>query len=344
MKLLSVISLLLVLGTVQSQTVLTVRQGYDNGVDLFSDVQSAIDVAQGGDLIEIYPGSYPGFVVNKPLRIVGTGYGVLENYPELGILTGQVSITGTVAFMGAASGSGLESFSCQTLQIHNTNQLLLRRLRVRKSFDIKDASDLQFEQCFIDANQSVADSKAVLLQGNVLVSFDHCLLVSPATSYSSGGNNYSIGDQHGSHVSATFDHCFFSVQPGFNRGQGQLSFRNSILISGTGGSISATPDYDLSITHNVFRPNASFDGTNLYGVPSASIYQTTGSFDGKYQLIDGSPAIGFATDGSDCGPFGQNGYQLSGLPGTPFIYNYAVPQNATTGGGMTIHVKVKNQN
>lgn len=61
-------------GPLLAQSVLSVGPGG------YSDIQSAVSAAAPGCVIEVQPGTYPGFLVqNKPLTIVATGPGVVVN-------------------------------------------------------------------------------------------------------------------------------------------------------------------------------------------------------------------------------------------------------------------------
>ena len=69
-------------------------------------------------------------------------------------------------------------------------------------------------------------------------------------------------------------------------------------------------------------------------MPEANIckgYPTQGAltFDNRYELKAGSPAIGAGVGGIDCGAFGgETPYKLSGIPFVPLIYQVNAP---TTG-------------
>ncbi len=72
----------------------------------------------------------------------------------------------------------------------------------------------------------------------------------------------------------------------------------------------------------------------------SAVFTQTGSTDGKYQLKAGSPAIGYAYGGGDCGPFGgASPYVLSGMPNIPAIYELLVP--GAGGSNLNITIKAK---
>jgi hypothetical protein len=79
---------------------------------------------------------------------------------------------------------------------------------------------------------------------------------------------------------------------------------------------------------------------NLQNQPWNSIFTLTGSWDGKYTLKAGSPAVAAGTSGIDCGVFGgSTPYRLSGIPPIPSIYSLNSPQG-TTPPGNTIQINL----
>jgi len=69
------------------------------------------------------------------------------------------------------------------------------------------------------------------------------------------------------------------------------------------------------------------------------------SSDGKWQLKEGSPAIGAGDGGVDCGAFGEpTPYVLSGLPAVPHIFEATVPSAGSNQSGLPVTIKVKAQN
>ena len=95
------------------------------------------------------------------------------------------------------------------------------------------------------------------------------------------------------------------------------------MPAGTGNQTGVDPD-------SVF---VDFDGSLGY------------STDGKWQLKEGSPAIGTGENGIDCGAFGGTSpYILSGLPAVPHIYEAIVPTSGSAASGLPVTIKVKSQN
>ena len=70
-----------------------------------------------------------------------------------------------------------------------------------------------------------------------------------------------------------------------------------------------------------------------------------GGIDAIYELKEGSPALGYGTNGYDCGIFsGPYPFVLSGRPRlVPYIYEATIP-NQSTDGKLNITLKIKSQN
>jgi len=73
----------------------------------YTNLQDAHDAASDGDTILVYPsdGSYPGIVITKSLRIIGTGM----TYPSDNLKTTKIS--GTITFNEGSNGSLIDGFS-----------------------------------------------------------------------------------------------------------------------------------------------------------------------------------------------------------------------------------------
>ena len=138
-------------------------------------------------------------------------------------------------------------------------------------------------------------------------------------------------------------------------GSGNIFRNNSIMNSGSSFTISNTyiannifgtaaqsTFVNCTIKNNVFQVNQTLPGTatnNQGNVNMANVYVggTTGSYDSRFVLKAGSPAIGAgltvgAVVSPDCGAYGATDpYKLSGIPNIPSIYTFTVPLSIPTG-------------
>ena len=101
----------------------------------------------------------------------------------------------------------------------------------------------------------------------------------------------------------------------------------------------------------VMHPAAKFPAGNgnQQNKAWATIFNLTGSYDGKYSLKSGSPAIGAGTLGAgttDAGIFGgATPYRLSGIPPVPTIYALTSPQGTTPAGNIVqINLSTRSNN
>lgn len=70
---------------------------------------------------------------------------------------------------------------------------------------------------------------------------------------------------------------------------------------------------------------------NQQNVDMSLVFTGTGSPDGKYQLLPGSPATGAGMNGEDSGIFGGNDpYVLSGIPDVPAVWQFRISGNEAT--------------
>ena len=142
----------------------------------------------------------------------------------------------------------------------------------------------------------------------------------------------------------TFFSTYFSDIP-------NCYFANNIIES---------PSYEWVFTNTTVKNNL-FAKTNQVlpvtatanqvAVNMTTVFLLTGSFDARYQLKSGSPAIGAGlTIGAvvtpDCGAYGATDpYKLSGIPNIPSIYTYNVPTSIPAGTAtMNVTFSTRNSN
>lgn len=125
--------------------------------------------------------------------------------------------------------------------------------------------------------------------------------------------------------------------------------KNNIRLSGgiPGFKVNEGNIFEYNLTNYPTPP----PGTgNIGGIDPVDVFadfeETLGfSSDGKWQLKEGSPAIGAGENGIDCGVFGGTSpYVLSGLPAVPHIYEAIVPTSGSAASGLPVTIKVKAQN
>jgi hypothetical protein len=111
----------------------------------------------------------------------------------------------------------------------------------------------------------------------------------------------------------------------------------------------AVTDYN-SINNNVLSNDAAhtwadFPTNKFIGAKVQDVFVNEGNQEEKYRLKEGSPALGYGTNGVDCGAFdGLYPYVVNGRPQfVPYIYDAQIP-NTPTDGKLNITLKIKSQN
>lgn len=282
----------------------------------FTTLQAAHDAANvlPGDTLylEASAGTYGNLTATKRLVVIGAGYFNAENPDTQANVAG--SVTGIITFNAGSSGSMI--IGCTTGRL------------------IVSTSNIVIERNWI--TPALSNNESILLSGNVnnVIIRQNFLLVATVanTTYvircTGTANNVFIANNyiktpiaHSAHRSLQLDAGFSgeitnNVLDGGNAFVGNALFKNNIMTTAT---FTAT---NTTLLHNL--GNATQFGTengNQSNVNMANVFVGVGSTDGKWQLKEGSPAIGAGVNGEDCGMFGgSRPYVLSGIPAIPSIY------------------------
>ena len=299
-----------------------------SGVD-YSTLQLAHDASATGDTIMMMPGAATNCTMTKGLVIIGPGYFLNPSdatYPGNTGLQANSNSTegGVITFSAGSSNSQIIGCSLAGINFNNgaLSGILIKRCRLLQFNAIQfnnNANNITFQQC---TSEYVIQFSASVIATNL--SFLNCIF--------NGGYNNSFPPG----CSGLFNNCIFvSGSLGLNSGAWQVS--NCISQA------------SLTGTNVVFNNNI---GTGTQFPPGngnqqnkswASIFTLTGSYDGKYALKVGSPAIGAGINGAaatDCGIFGgATPYRLSGIPSVPAIYALTSPQG-TIPAGNTVQINL----
>lgn len=298
----------------------------------FDDLNAAIAAASENDTlyVEGTQFSYGDILLNKRLVVIGPGYFLDENDST------QVSFNPaeTQLFHIDTLGSGSHVYGLQIneyCRIGGSEVVFSRNYMPNSPINLgydNDVMSCVISQNFVKSITYTGSGTDVL---NVLVANNYC---TSSIDFHNGCsaivmNNivqYSI-DVHNSIV------------------------KNNIKTNGNNGSIFIN-------TNNVFAYNIinyQSGGVppgpgNIVGIDPDDIFidyygNLNYSTDGKWQLKEGSLAIGYGENGVDCGMFGGTSpYVLSGLAPVPHIYEAIVPVSGSAASGLTVTIKVKSQN
>lgn len=315
----------------------TVLQVAADGSAAFASVQPAIDGASSGDTIVVRGdvGTYAGFNINKPLVVIGTGWGCAPTPPT--------SVTSTITLSSGSTGSVLEGFSVSTndyyacISVASTQNISIRRCKCTRPTNIPvfiNYSSVAVENCaFYGAYYG-----GVELGTDVTATFANCVLTGqhPISISSGGVMNISVincflfgGDLPGAIGSNwTIDHCIF-----------------------WGSSWSGSMYGNVTASYNVITDvMTNFPGTNNTVISTHPF----ASFDGSYQPCSSddlhlSPASGLIDTGDPNAPNdrdntrrdpgiygGPNEFVDNGAPEYPFVTFMLVPPSIPQNGPFEI--------
>ncbi|MES2775446.1 MAG: hypothetical protein V4722_14825 [Bacteroidota bacterium] len=130
-----------------------------------------------------------------------------------------------------------------------------------------------------------------------------------------------------------------------------LTFNGFLVQNCIFHSSAPTNSTNSVFNNNVFTSAPAVTGSgNILNAVANNIFvgfPTLGSnsYDGKYQLKVGSPAIGAGIGGIDCGAYGGvNPYKLSLIPAVPAFYKLTAPGTAATSNPYPITFSVRANN
>ena len=309
----------------------------------FADINAAMassDVV-AGDTLYLDPGCLLTSTQNvtKRVTIVGTGY-FLTGTPHL-----AASVTGAVYMK--AEGSKMEGVEIAAKLYIAANNVTIERCKLRGvTYSGSNAQYAIIRQCYCDLNSNSTDR--ILGAGTASTTsaywtIENCIifksndtdpiryLLAPVIR-----NNY-ICEGYSSN-SATVAYVTNAI------------IQNNILINTKFMTDGGAP-YTASgcvVTNNVWHaesqtyPDNIVIGTNT----EDAVFALQGTNDQRYTLKEGSPAIGAATDGGDCGPTGGlYPYVPSGFPlGMPHFQTSSISSRPQSGEvKLTQQVSIQNQ-
>lgn len=301
----------------------------------FSDITAAIAAAGEGDTLYIEGSqyNYGDVTLDKPLVLIGPGYFLTENDSTQANQSSAMIDQFTID--PAAAGStvyGLEFYDWVYI----------------------DASNIIFSRNWMVDNHNIdcwfAGSNDIM---NVVITQNYLSNINGGNKLANGlviSNNYVRTDiSVGANQSAII----------YNNVVGKtISAYNSVVKNNINTSNSAVFGGYYDGGNNIWEYNiADFlkwgvpPGVgNIGGIAPIDIFvDYDGSLgyssDGKWQLKEGSIAIGYGEDGMDCGIFGGTSpYILSGMAPVPHIYEAIVPVSGSAASGLPVTIKVKAQN
>jgi len=332
------VALLLFLSSVAEAKIWRLNNNTGITADFISlDAALVSTSVQNGDTLhlEASPLSYGDATINKRLVIIGTGYFLdpanITFPPNTGLqYKTQQSIVRFISLTADAAGSKFNgiSFLSGTLSGAVWTNITFEKCYIAENFTVPNAanSGLVIRKCFIDntvLNCTLGSLTGFTCENNIFFGFWGSINMPNLSGTNNIFRNNSFATPAPTAVSALAN-CYVA---------------NNIFTNNNGTPIGFT---NCNIKNNLFSQNQPLPGTavgNQINVNMADVYAggTTGSWDARFVLKAGSPAIGAGvTVGSvvspNCGAFGgTDPYRLSGIPDVPAIYSLTVPSSIPSG-------------
>jgi hypothetical protein len=302
--------------------------------------------ATAGDTIHLEGSSvdYAGVSLTKKLVIIGPGYLLNVNTNVSNdLLSARLD---NITFNTGSSGSqliGVYVFGFYGITI-NVSNIAIKRCRIDRSITLGNPiSDVLVLQNFFSNSYNVNDATSAIVPN--FYGFPSGFIfdnnICKKTFILISNNTVRTAQQVNNN---TFDCLAISGKPSIQLNTG--SFKNNILKTAA-----ATVDINNKTNNNVsYCVSSSSTGqfgtinNNIVVTTISSIFVTSTSTDGAYQIKSGSVASGTGSDLTDRGAFGgavTNRYTLSGLAASPVIYQLTTSGVATPTSGLSVTIKAR---
>jgi len=317
-----------------------IRVNNTPGVDAdYSDLQEAIDAASAGDVIYIEGTGIPHsgtYHVNKAfLTLIGPGYflglndstqantapAIINNLYLDEAATGAIlmgmKITGTL-YVNASSAKVSRNYLTSVTLAHSN---AMADLSLFQNYISGTISANSTNNC----NAGIYNNIISVAWGQVFTASEEAIL------------NIYNNILHSAYSQANWVLVKNS------------SLKNNIIYSTYVTNprfLNPDPSYNNSVSSNVIcQAELTEFPNNVWDVAIEDVVlYNEGGPEGKFVLIEGSPAIGAGNTGNDCGIFGTNTpYVFSGLPPIPHIFESNIPFSGSSSDGLPVHIKAKTQ-
>ncbi len=288
----------------------------------FTTAQAANDApgVSNGDTIHFEPSgtNYGDLGLTKRLVIIGNGYflgsAASNSNPDLQANTAISYIPNLYVYSGGSNSviMGLTVNYAYIGYSTYVNNLLFRRNRVlaRVYFYNGGSTNVQVMQCYIDGDVVQTGSHTnVLLANNIIiqgVSFD--------------------GDDNG-----TFqNNVLHATGIGYGSAFTGFTLRSNIMVAGSISLTTCLAEFNLANSTQFGTASGNQQNIDMSAVFTGYPTIGTNSYDGRYTLKAGSPALAAGYGSVDCGAYGNTpAYVKSGIPDVPSIYKLSVPPIVT---------------
>lgn len=286
----------------------------------FTNGQAAHNAASAGDTLyfESSPTQYPSFTIRKQLTVIGLGayLNSYSGYQIPGLVNASINV---ITLKPGASGTHITGLQCRISADTVNNIQIYRNLLTGLALNYVSGTTIYHNS---SSSMSVNNSSNIVI------------------------NNNQSDTNGGIQVSSTSSQV--SV---FQNTIGSISATNSAISNNIIMSTSTIFLYNCTFSNNVLVTGGYYHnsvlitsgGNNLFSQSPSNIFTLVGTATDKlFELKAGSPAIGAASDGGDCGATGgANPYVFNGLqPAIPSIYKLTVP-GVVTGATMPVSISTR---
>ena len=303
-----------------------------------NDAMESLEVYPG-DVLYLDPGcSLPEQTIKKSVTIIGTGYNLTESEEarvggiNIGTndikLTG-INITGSLHFLGSL------------------NNITVERCRIQGIEGTYGFSSLgtKIIGCYICGSIiSNGNSNPFIIRNSIILG---CI-----EKIKNGviSNNVIIYNGEKSYLLNNISNSTISNNIIINTTTKTTTSDNTVITYNHQTIQNTTVADNNNIVHNVLSTDkdhawADFPTNKFIGAKVEDIFVNEGNQEEKYKLKANSPALGYGTNGVDCGAYdGMYPYVINGRPQfVPYIYDAQI-DNTPTDGKINITLKIKSQN
>jgi len=329
-------TLVLVLTSIiSSAAIIHVDMNKERPAGYYGDLQLAINNANSGDTIFIYPANndYGHITIKKQLHLFGFGYdGNINGVSRIDRLYLDTNATENTN----SSGSSIQGLTIDYfyIQKHNINNISLIGNYIRYSIILtNNCSNFTIKNNYIGSYLNIDGASNVVISNNIFRGGDNLSIYSSNSSSNVISNNLFMSFRHFNNVSNAIVSnnifiCSYDANQTYmnnNNFQNNLSWRSTL------------DPYPLPPTGNTGSGNISNQD------PLFETGQASGAFDiyKDYNLKSTSPGKNAGTDGTDIGPYGgTNPFVWGGAFTIPKVTELVI-ETPVVDQGTSVNVKLK---
>lgn len=313
-----------------------------------SDALKSLEVFNG-DTLYLDAGCFvSGCSITKSVTIIGTGFNLAGSPVKEAVIGSTLTMkTADVKVEGCVINGGVSLEDEAKNVTFERCRILGRALSYATSPTI--SGPVKFLSCFLGEGISInEEGRNFVISNNIirgkLSKLNSATITNNVIVYDGGDSktDYALVDITNSSISNNIiinTNTKYSV----NTDQTVFYYKNNTIQD-------TNPASNNSIVRNVLSTAAEYAFPNypdnkFIGAALEDVFVMEGGIDAMYELKEGSPALGYGTNGYDCGIFsGPYPFVLSGRPRlVPYIYEATIP-NQSTDGKLNITLKIKSQN